>query len=81
VIALINGDLAVSTDTVEHACLEALLKANAANFELITLFHGEQLPAAEATRIVDVIRTTYPNQEIEVQEGSQPHYQFIISVE
>ena len=81
VIALINGDLAVSTDTVEHACLEALQKANAANYELITLFHGEQLPSAEANRIVDVIRITYPNQEIEIQEGSQPHYQFIISVE
>ena len=81
VIALINGDLEVSTDTVEHACLEALQKANAAKYELITLFHGEQLPSAEANRIVDVIRTTYPNQEIEIQEGSQPHYQFIISVE
>ena len=81
VIALINGKLAVSTDSVEHACLEALQKANTAEYELITLFHGEQLPPAEANRIVDVIRSAYPAQEIEVQDGNQPHYQFIISVE
>jgi DAK2 domain fusion protein YloV len=81
VIALINGKLAISTDSVEHACLEALQKVNTANFELITLFHGELLPAGEANRIVDVIRSAYPAQEIEVQDGSQPHYQFIISVE
>jgi dihydroxyacetone kinase-like predicted kinase len=81
VIALINGKLAISIDTVEQACLHALQKANAADFELITLFYGEDMPITEANRIVDVIRTAYPSQEIELQDGSQPHYQFIISVE
>ncbi len=81
VIALINGRLAVSTDSVEQACLQALQQANAADLELITLFYGEGLPATEANRIVDVIRAAYPAQEIELQDGGQPHYQFIISVE
>ncbi|MBI4733111.1 MAG: DAK2 domain-containing protein [Chloroflexi bacterium] len=81
VIALINGQLAVSINSVEQACLQALQKANAADFELITLFYGEDMPAAEANRIVDVIRAAYPSQEIELQDGGQPHYQFIISVE
>jgi acid stress-induced BolA-like protein IbaG/YrbA len=35
----------------------------------------------EANRIADVIRAAYPTQEIELQDGGQPHYQFIISVE
>jgi hypothetical protein len=30
---------------------------------------------------VDVIRAAYPGQEIELQDGGQPHYQFIISIE
>ena len=29
----------------------------------------------------DLIRKEYPNQEIEIQEGGQPHYQFIFSIE
>ena len=81
VIALVNGNLAVSTGSVEESCLEALKKAGAADHELITLFYGMDLPATEANRIVDVIRAAYPAQEVELQEGGQPHYQLIISVE
>ncbi len=81
VIALVNGKLAVSASSVEEACLGALEKAKAGDYELITLFYGEDLSSAEANRIVDAVRTAYPAQEIEVQDGGQPHYQFIISVE
>jgi dihydroxyacetone kinase-like predicted kinase len=35
----------------------------------------------EANRIKDVIGKKYSNLEIEVQEGGQPHYQFLISIE
>jgi dihydroxyacetone kinase-like predicted kinase len=81
VIGLLNGKLAVAADTLEIACLEFLEKAAAADYELITLYYGEEMKHAEANRIADLIRKTYPNQEIEVQEGGQPHYQFIISIE
>jgi dihydroxyacetone kinase-like predicted kinase len=73
--------LAVSASSVEEACLGALEKAKADDYELITLFYGEDLSSAEANRIVDAVRTAYPAQEIEIQDGGQPHYQFIISVE
>ncbi|HTX93134.1 MAG TPA: DAK2 domain-containing protein [Anaerolineales bacterium] len=81
VIALVNGTLAISAASVEEACLGALEKAKAADFELITLFFGDSLASAEANRIADIVRAKYPSQEIELQDGGQPHYQFIISVE
>jgi DAK2 domain fusion protein YloV len=81
VIALVNGKLAISAPRVEEACLRALAFAHAKDRELITLFHGEGLPINETNRIVDVIRAAYPAQEIELQDGGQPHYQFIISLE
>jgi DAK2 domain fusion protein YloV len=81
VIALVNGKLAVSAATVEEACLGALSQAHADEYELITFFHGEGLPIMETNRIVDVVRMKYPDQEIELQDGGQPHYQFIISIE
>jgi dihydroxyacetone kinase-like predicted kinase len=81
VIALVDGKLSVSAGSVEEACLQALEKAKAADFELITLFYGEDMPVAEANRLVDIIRSKFPSQEIELQDGGQPHYQFIISVE
>ena len=81
VIALVNGRLAISTSSVLESCLGALKKAGAETHELITLFYGEDLSITEANRIVDAVRKAYPGQEVELQDGGQPHYQFIISVE
>jgi dihydroxyacetone kinase-like predicted kinase len=81
VIALLDGKLVCSAKTVEEGCLCMLDKAKAAEHELITLFYGEDLNVTEANRIADKVRETYPGLEIEVQDGGQPHYQFIISVE
>jgi dihydroxyacetone kinase-like predicted kinase len=81
VIALLDGKLVASAGSVEEGCLAFLEKANAAEHELITLFYGQDTTHAEANRIADTIRKRYAEQEVEVQEGGQPHYQFIISVE
>ncbi|HSJ86888.1 MAG TPA: DAK2 domain-containing protein [Anaerolineales bacterium] len=81
VIALLDGKLIASAGSVEEGCLAFLEKANAGEHELVTLFYGEDMTHAEANRIADVIKNKYANLEVEVQEGGQPHYQFIISVE
>ncbi len=81
VIALLDGKLVVSNKSVEEGLLDLLKKAKAEEHELITLFYGEDMSQAEANRIVDVVRAAFPDQEIELQDGGQPHYQFIISVE
>ena len=81
VIALLDGKLVVSASSVEEGCLAFLEKANAEEHELVTLFYGENMTHADANRIADLIRSRYSNLEVEVQEGGQPHYQFIISVE
>jgi uncharacterized protein len=81
VIALLDGKLIASASSVEEGCLALLDKANAEEHELITLFYGENLSHVDANRIADLIRQKYPSQEVEVQEGGQSHYQFIVSVE
>jgi dihydroxyacetone kinase-like predicted kinase len=58
-----------------------LKKAHADHFELITMFYGLEVSRMEVDAIADSIRKKYPKQEIEVQEGGQPHYQYIISIE
>ncbi len=81
VIALLDGKLVAAAGSVEEGCLAFLEKADAAEHELVTLFYGENLTHAEANHIADVIRRKYSNLEVEVQEGGQPHYQFILSIE
>ncbi len=81
VITLLDGRLVASARSVEEGVMSLLEKAEADNHELITLYNGQDLPPVEANRIADVVRNRYPAQEIEVQNGGQPHYQFIISIE
>ena len=81
VISLLDGKLVASSASVEQGCLALLEKADAGEHELVTLFYGQDMPHAEANHIADVIRGKYSNLEIEVQEGGQPHYHFLISVE
>lgn len=81
VIALLDGKLALAAESVELGVLKLLEKAGADESEIVTLFYGEGMPHAEANRIADLIKTKYGSLEVEVQEGGQPHYQFIISIE
>jgi uncharacterized protein len=81
VIALLDGKLVLAAESVEQSVLKLLEKANASESEIVTMFYGEGMTHAEANRIADLVRTQYPSLEVEVQEGGQPHYQFIISIE
>ncbi len=81
IIVLHNGKLVLSTDTLEKACLGLMEEAHAEYFELVTLFYGADTPHPDVIRIADAIRNAYPELEVEVQEGGQPHYQFIVSIE
>lgn len=81
IICLLNGKLVLSADNLKTAALGLLKKAHADHFELITLFYGGGVTRMDVDAIVDSIRKKFPKQEIEVQDGGQPHYQFIISIE
>jgi dihydroxyacetone kinase-like predicted kinase len=70
-----------SSKSIEEGVMVFLKKAKAEQHELITLYYGEDFSQSDVNRIVDVVRKAYPSQEIELQDGGQPHYQFIISVE
>ena len=81
VIGLLDGQLVISASTIEEATLGLLAKATIASRERITLFYGNNINRNEVNRIVDEIRKAYPSHEIELHEGGQPHYQFIIAIE
>jgi hypothetical protein len=81
VIALHNGKLVTSTQSIEAACEELLIAAETSEYERITLFYGEDIQQQKANELADKIRSIYPDHEIEVHEGGQPHYQLIIAIE
>jgi DAK2 domain fusion protein YloV len=81
VIALHDGKLVASTNSIDEACEEFLVAADTKDYERITLFYGEDMKQSKVNQLADKIRSVYPDHEIEVHEGGQPHYQLIISIE
>jgi DAK2 domain fusion protein YloV len=81
VIALLNGKLVNASPTLEEAVNGLLESAGTDDRERITIFYGANISKNDVNRISDDIRNKYPNHEIEVHEGGQPHYQFIFMIE
>ncbi|MCJ7626210.1 MAG: DAK2 domain-containing protein [Anaerolineaceae bacterium] len=81
VIALLNGKLICACEDLEEACLTLLRTAKTENLERITLFYGNDIEIEVVNQIVETLKTEYPEHEIEIHDGGQPHYHFIISIE
>lgn len=81
VIGLLDGKLVASAKSVEAAVLDLLKKVKAEERELVTLIYGEGVGQNQANQIADAVRAAYPRLELELQDGGQPHYQLILSIE
>ncbi|MBN2045049.1 MAG: DAK2 domain-containing protein [Anaerolineales bacterium] len=81
IIGLLNGKLIVAAPALEQACLSLLKKIDMDNYELITMFYGNNVKSDQVEKIASAIQDQYPHHEVEIQAGEQPHYQFIFSIE
>ena len=81
VIALLNGELVNSSDSILSSCASLLKAVDMDDREHITLFYGENITREETDKISAFIQKEFPDHELEVHEGGQPHYQLILSIE
>ncbi|HKW06733.1 MAG TPA: DAK2 domain-containing protein, partial [Candidatus Dormibacteraeota bacterium] len=81
VIGLINDRLEFAGGDYAEVVHKALSKLGPDAYELVTVYRGEQASDAEMAELESEIRTSYPSLEVEVQQGGQQHYPFILSVE
>ena len=81
VIGLINDKLEIAGDDYSEVVNRALGKLGPDSFELVTVYRGEQASDDELKRLESAIRSSFPGLEVEVQQGGQQHYPFILSVE
>ena len=80
-IGLLNDVLSASGDTVGDVVGALLEQMGTADREIVTLYYGNGVQRAEAESLAQAIRERYSSQEIEVVEGGQPHYYYILSAE
>ncbi len=80
-IAIRNDkELIAAGDVLDEVVLEALEKSGASDAELVTLYSGVEVDSATAKDVASGIRARY-RIEVELVDGGQPHYDFIISIE
>jgi DAK2 domain fusion protein YloV len=81
VIGLHDGTLKVNGETVEQVVRALLKEMDSEQCEIVTLYYGEDVSESEAERLADLLQRDWPEQEIEVVAGGQPHYPYILSTE
>ncbi len=81
VIVLYDGKLILSKKSIDEAVEALYAHVDMDDFERITLFYGEGVSQSSANNLVDKTRNEFEDIEVEVHEGGQPHYQYIIAFE
>jgi dihydroxyacetone kinase-like predicted kinase len=80
-IGLVNERLVASGPTVEQVIWSMLEEMRLPEREILTLYYGDGVTPEQANALADRVGERYPDQEIELVEGGQPHYCYILSVE
>jgi dihydroxyacetone kinase-like predicted kinase len=81
IIGLVNERLVAAGPTVEQVVWPMLQKMTLADREILTLYYGDSIEVEKVHCLAAKIGKQYPEQEIELVEGGQPHYHYILSVE
>ena len=81
VIGLVNGKLVTSGSDILATMRDTLNRMHVEQYEIITVYYGHDVTGAAANETAQQIKEWFPEQEIEVVEGGQPFYAYIISAE
>ncbi|MBN1427207.1 MAG: DAK2 domain-containing protein [Anaerolineae bacterium] len=81
IIGLHNDVLRVAGNTITEVVGDLLEEMGAGDLELITLYYGSDVTLRDAQALADHLARQYPDHDVEVREGGQPHYFYIISAE
>jgi DAK2 domain fusion protein YloV len=81
IIGLVNGRLVTAGNDSTQVTREALTRMGAERHEIVTVYYGEDIAVADAQTLAQQIKSWFPGVEIEVVNGGQPYYAYIISAE
>jgi len=80
-MAILDGKLAALADTADDAARAGLQHSAADENSVITLYWGEGASAESAAALQNELEESYDGAEVDVYEGGQPHYPYLVSVE
>ncbi len=81
IISLLDNELITVGNNAIEVLMDTLNKINLEENEIVTIYYGAETTLAEAEKAAVTIRDKYPKLQVEIIRGSQPHYNYIVSVE
>jgi dihydroxyacetone kinase-like predicted kinase len=81
IISLLDNELITVGNNAVEVVMDTLDKIDLDENEILTIYYGADTALAEAEKTAVTIREKYPKLQVEIIRGSQPHYNYIISVE
>jgi len=81
VIGLLDDQLVAAGQDHTDVVLDVLSRTSVDDYEVAAIYYGQGVALEEADTLAGEIVKRYPNLEIEVHEGGQAHYRFILSLE
>lgn len=76
-----EGKIVVSDSSLEHVTEELAKKLVDSEAEIVTILFGEDVTAADAEKLGEFIESLNGEVEVEIHNGKQPLYPFILAVE
>ena len=80
-MAILDGKLAALADSPDGALKEGLQQSAVDEDSIVTLYWGEGATTEQATALQEELEETYEGVQVDVYEGGQPHYPYLVSVE
>lgn len=80
-MGIVDGKILVSIADRKEATLATIDKMIDDDSEILTIIYGEDADASEVEEITEAVEAKYPDVEVEVHEGNQPVYTYLLSVE
>jgi fatty acid kinase len=81
IIGMLNDSLTAKGGTSDEVVKRLLEQMDASSAEVISLYYGQPVTAVQARALQEELAGKYPNQEIELVDGGQPFYHYIVSAE
>ena len=81
ILGMLGGKIEVVSKDIEEGTCQLLEKAIDDDSEMVTIYYGADMDNAAAEKISAFIGEKYPDCEVEIVNGGQPLYYYIISVE
>lgn len=81
ILGIIEDDIEVVCENLEQASKEVIDKLVNEDTEIISIYYGQDVNESGANDLVNYINENYPDCDIELHNGKQPLYYFIISAE